>query len=1342
MASSSAFDETLEGLPVRVVDVYGAWSSLFIGSTIPLGRLEWIWNARGASVRESSLSAKAVFETSSTPALPKLATKQRAEEWYRKPYFHVFVIPIAELETTKETSGWPVVRQFVDFCRERSDEYIVAVVASEFVARQQRKLLERVRAEVNVSIRGRERVVTVPAATVTEDQKPITHLYNSPSHQDLLIKLRECSRSGVEARVQAYENELARLLAKRASRSFSFCTFFSAKEAMGFVFCQLGRRDIALKLLDELYASMLEIDGSNGAREFCKETPCAAASNVTNVNGKAYKSLFTDETITEIEMRTYLFARQTEIMLPDRKFADIAERGLKLITAISRRCIEEYASDKSPNAACFRDAWVFTAARALASTLAPAIPSSPPNANFLTPQLSTPKERHTARLIAGFHVHALKAFLGLAKMILPDVMAPKKDSDVSFDEKAKKKLLGTFSKELRTALGTPNNAEILFSEIANAAASLYEMGGRSRGAAALDGDAGVIRLRNGSLSEAEKLLNAQCSRFNDDYSWDDLHLRKRKELARAEKELDKVQEYLVSCLTMLFMTREVRKINGHSTKSQWCVDEEQEHAAMWAKEAYETAGRLPRVMKYDAEKLVAVSVRPNKANWCEGDSGEATVVIESDIPADVKLDYVFIELRGAVGGEKKGVSALRGDKSETPSSSRSAALVLKSKGDAVIVKPGSNDVKVYCSQVMGSGRYSVSLVGLFLGKLKLVKLAPKIETSPTVLMKASSTQKESIHKTASQTPPTDMGKAAVRFPCFFSKPRAVPVSLFIRQEAPFYLTPGPQQIVEIDVTSDAHGIAEGSSFSVHLRSEDAKEDEGIISLVDILSINEVKHGTEDNDDSPQPIYFKANAQDGRNISVTLEDEIPAKTSIVVRVSMRVPEGCTNPSDVEQAADANRILSAEFAGKELSNDSKRLFSCTAEHCISVLIPVSLSSRSDLHTRKSEVSHVSADSVVPAGTLVCTLQSKVVGSRSITLESASLDLPEWLQVSDGETAPYADLLPCTINHGGRFVFAFDVDVCSSKASPGMHQDSLSNVSESLSAMRHARISKGTVEESGQKSSVQPSPSMELEPIGDGDIGSDELPETSSAQSANIDSGTAPAATNAVAPANAVVDLSGGIGAHAGKAPNTDEAVLEEGSFATLRVHFTIEGIDGRTLVQQKISMHAFRPQPRMYRVERHCTEHVSAGEPVELTFCISVAASPLLPEQADTEILQYEINADPHHWIVAGRKRGRMRISREISDVGRATLLPLVTGRILVPDIRLYNEAGGKEGCVETFNECMQVIVLPCANVTAVCARRKSNKMDGVLVGGNVYGPSTGRLKAHMPAVVTFDSFFEP
>ena len=47
--------------------------------------------------------------------------------------------------------------------------------------------------------------------------------------------------------------------------------------------------------------------------------------------------------IAELDFRTYTFARQTTLLLAERKYAEVAERGLKFITTVSRRASQEIA---------------------------------------------------------------------------------------------------------------------------------------------------------------------------------------------------------------------------------------------------------------------------------------------------------------------------------------------------------------------------------------------------------------------------------------------------------------------------------------------------------------------------------------------------------------------------------------------------------------------------------------------------------------------------------------------------------------------------------------------------------------------------------------------------------------------------------------------------------------------------------------------------------------------------------------------------------------------------------------------------------------------------------------
>ena len=1383
----NALDEALEGLPVRIVDAFNLWPSLCIAQAIPLGRLEWIWSTRGSANRESSLTAKAVFRLLDPQELSEPPHSSRANEWFRKAYVHLLLVPIDELLSQRESPAWQYVRKFVEQCREKRFEYIVAVVADSETVKQNRKLMERVRADVNLA--RRERVVNVPALTLNHNQKLISHLYHSPPHQELLIRLRECTRDAVEVRVQQYEGELERLYPKRANPDWSFCYFFSVKEAMGFVFCQLGRRDIALRLLDELHAFMVEYDEKEGTRAFCNEPPCVAAKNASDISAKDYQKLFAENTITEMEMRTYLFARQTEIMLPDRKFSDIAERGLKLITAVSRRCIEEAAKNNNRSFSCFRDAWVFTAARNLASTLSPAIPSNVPDSTNMTPQLTTPKERHTARLIAGFHVHALKSFVGLAKVILPGTMVVVKEGDEIITDAQKREILKQLNKELCDALASSSRAEVMYSEIANAAASLYEMGGRSRGAAALDGDAGVIRLRNGSLNDAEKLLNAQCSRFADDYSWDDLHLEKRKELARAEKRLNKIQEYLVSCLTILFMTRASRKISSHSTQTDAQRTDEAELASKWAKEAYETACRLPRVMKYKAEKLFSVSMRHDIGNWFEGDPGKAIVVIRSDIPADIRIDSLFVEFRSAQqpsSPEKKLTTDGKKEKEPTSSCSlKSKTLTMKSKPVKILVHRGTNEIPVFSSEIPWPGRYSANLVALFIGKLKLVQIAPKPDSYPLVGMKGATTQKEALSKVANSTQQPDIGKPFVRFPAFFAEPRAIPASLNIVHDDTLFLVQGALQSVSVNVKSDIYGIDKGSTMSINFaftdellqETKNEADEDTKTPVIEVMAVYATESGEE-----TSSVLFACERKGRTSVEVTLNQSVKEGSTISAKLTITLPAKICSAGIESKAIDCS--VSAELKGKELSGSAKRDFMCSSKKSFSFINPLLFDSRVDLRAKSvvpTPALQMNEPDSTEGGLLLCTVRSRTPENRKITLQKAGLVLPHWLKLREDEAAAHEELLPFSIYEHTRFIFAFDVLVC---GAPVLQDDIAGS---NFIPRRYSRRSTDRVDfeklkhDLGSGSSPQritglantsdtestgldSSRSTDLEMAIQRDNGFSPMEGiTEDIEMTHEDEEMKPIEEELKSPKSPdapeigeVVDLSGGANSSTEKTKFLrSSAEYKEECSGTLRLEFGIDGVEGIAFVERAVRLHQFRPQRRTFRIERMCLQTIEAGESVEFGFCIAMTKNPNFVDGSggagDELELQYEIDADANDWIVSGMKRGVVGIMDGKSQLQKITLLPLTVGRVLMPIVRLFTVDGRAmpESSFENMNENMQVIVLPSTHVTSVCVEKSGDVAESAVRLASVASGAGAQDCAkddvpkahHMPEVVAFESFFD-
>ncbi len=352
-----------------------------------------------------------------------------------------------------------------------------------------------------------------------------------------------------------------------------------------------------------------------------------------------------------------------------------------------------------------------------------------------------------------------------------------------------------------------------------------------------------------------------------------------------------------------------------------------------------------------------------------------------------------------------------------------------------------------------------------MGKLKLVQVAPKLETSATVSVRGSASQKESFHKSASPTPPTDLGKAAVRFPCFYAKPRVVPTSVTIRQDIPIYLVQEPVQVVQVDVKSEIYGISKGALLQVNVRFEAEKETDEK-NILEFLDISRAEYGARDGEVLMSPVSFHCKTNEERQVEVVIDENVDAGSTLTARLSLQVPQGvCSRALDQKIANEPKCILRADLVGHELSSPSKRSFTCSTEGSVSVRIPVSIYAHSDLNTRSAEIipsTHGLDDSeVAEGGTLVCTLQSEVVGNQSIILQSASLDLPPWLQLCEGEYPPHADLLPCAVHNGCRFSFVFDVNVCTNRSSPGSQRDSfsLSNITESLSHRRFGRRSRSS-------------------------------------------------------------------------------------------------------------------------------------------------------------------------------------------------------------------------------------------------------------------------------------------
>lgn len=1371
MESAISVSCLLEGLPIWVNDDSSVWPTLRVARSVPLGRLEWIWSSRGASIRDTSTSARVLFNVfESAESLPE--AYDNCCDWFRNPYVFIFVTTVNDLDQTKKSATWARIHQFVDHCREKYFEYLIVLAATESELSKNKRLVDKLRTEVNLVSRGRERVVSVPPAAIQEELRPITHLHHSPSHQDLLARLRECMRDAVESRIQSYEQEVTRTYLNRSSSSWSFMSFFCMKEGMAFIFVQLGRKDLAVKFYDELYVTMTERN-ERGAGKFCDLPAAEAAAGVTNPDAREYRRFLMEGVITEIDFRTYLFSRQSWLLLEERKFSEVAERGFKFVTSSARRCAEEALTGQQGISGVFRDIWVFATARALAAALAPAIPSPTEAAHALSTQLSSSRERHTARLIAGFHISALKAFVSLAHVVHPGCLAQGDQKMVPGSEDLAQEALITSNEKLRNALSSREKAELLHSEIANAAASLYEMGGRARGAAALDGDAGIVRLRNGSHLEAEKLLSAQCSRFTNDIGWDDLHRRQRLQLAHAEKALDRVQEYLVSCLAMLYMTRTSRPLKFSAGSDVGSEDEISRSAEHWITETMSVASRLPRVMKYKAEKLFEVRVIRNDAAWREGDSGCAFVRIKSDLPTTILADTVLVEFKCCSSSTNAHKSALHHSNLESPrqhledeitspkgaSSSQSQKsisnaeqtdlLILSSK-ERVQLRTGMNDIPVSVDEILHSGTYKVSIVAIFLGNLKLVQTPSKASPHPIVTTKGQEGSKSSMSPMPNVMY-NDFAKGGVKFPLFFSSPRPASASLVVHDQVLYY-APNCVQLVRITISAGDQGIAKASRVTCSLLGPDATRMSSKCRFVQFIEVESQASETSLGEDMLRVIPLSG-AEDFFDCGeVTLQEELGPHEFVrrTLAIQLSTPRIPSSSTFWKEGDETSCKLHLQMSCCEKNSGSTRTFTCETNAGLTFVIPFDVSAHIESTAPWAGDSVSTAvennGSMSNAGTLLCSIRGRVLDQRKLTIINATLQCPAWLELRLDEPPPHTELLPATIGNACAFVCAFDLfgrddhDVkrhqfnvkAGHTADPSFGKGTIRRLPRmaDTNAMTGDNCGEWVANSVSDDSSSQ---SEQVIPLGGVGVDQSSISSSSSSMHVTGEEGD----HSELKEEQVVVDLSTpGRGSSRTSLHSSSFAESPE-SIATLRVEFRVDGIEGTASIDRRISVEAFREERKMYQIERDIQREGESGKVMNLRFSVQMTGGQLsrFCKEGDSSELQYEVDADPAVWLVVGRRRGKVNVSGTESANEATRLIPLLCGQHRVPCVRLFSTDGRGVPLsqYQNVNEYMQVAVRPCRTILSACEREEQKH--------GVANDSTRKAgRGGMPVVIAADSFF--
>uniref|UniRef100_A0A7S1THP0 TRAPPC10/Trs130 N-terminal domain-containing protein n=1 Tax=Compsopogon caeruleus TaxID=31354 RepID=A0A7S1THP0_9RHOD len=929
--------------------------------------------------------------------------------WHSRPYVYVFVVVAPDLDAYRESGPRKRLRQFCEACVESKVETIIiyappwepktsslssSVVTStssssskrfwdseDATTRAQRRVLEKLRAEVN-AIKAKDRIVVV------RTQQDFS--------SEFVPKLKECIREAVEVRLQAYEDEVHRVFSNRLLSDWSFHHFFLLKEGLSFLYVQLGRHDMALRCYDELAAHFSERDERENS--FGAVFGDDGAIGVTNAAAKDFRALINAGSITELDFRTYLFARQLELLDAEQKYSEIADRGKRFIALITKRSAEESARQTTMISSTFRDAWCYSASTALISILEPNVLSGP----LTDGALESAKDRNVARLVASLYVLAIKSFSELVAIHLPgsfsslNCVTDQEQSTVVGQECRSPSDTGVSNPELRIFLESVPLAESQFSKLSSRGAVLYELGGRPRSACSLSGNAGRVHLRNGSLEKARTQLSRQSQIFNHDHGWLALQIKGREDLASCEKLLGMQHEYLVSCINLLALFRDSY---CKPFVSDELIPKYQSQASRWAREVETVAKLLPPAgFRYGLNHLFDVYMMAHPTPWREGDEAHATIVIDSDLHCELSLDSataVFL-LRGQA--RNAGAVPALGPRSRSVgrASSKASSPSFEMKTvDPFKISYGFNQVKVKTADVPWAGSYDLSRINLVVGRLKLTWSSEKngLSLAGSGLLESSAS--------------TSMMARLDRQVSFRATPRPESAIVQVEQTRQLFFVAEAWQYICVSITSGPLGICAGAEMEVELSLPSDTISAASVSLMsgsaarnyvnngklqdswgDILSVNLV----DDSVTCGRIAFSEAWKENERRCGL-----------IAVAVSFVEPASLTPDSvhgDEFSSFDGlSCSIRCEFVGCEAKASNNREFECTVVENLRFLRPVSIGAR--LQTRGTNKALV-----------CCSLQYPHMSS-SVVVRDVNLSLPKW-GVADpcacGGILP-VELTPCS-------------------------------------------------------------------------------------------------------------------------------------------------------------------------------------------------------------------------------------------------------------------------------------------------------------------------------------------
>ncbi|XP_019456285.1 PREDICTED: trafficking protein particle complex II-specific subunit 130 homolog isoform X2 [Lupinus angustifolius] len=340
---------TFNHLVIAVEDVNDLWPTVknAFEARLPF-KMASLNNKTRNSIFVEKLPAEFILTTDSR--LRSRFPQEQLLSWFREPYATIVLVTCEDLDEFK-TILKPRLKLIVQ--NDEREWFIVFVSKAQPANDQAKKMAKKVYAKVEVEFSSKKRERCC---------KYDMHFPEANFWEDMESKILECIRNTLDRRVQFYEDEIRKLSEQRLMPVWNFCNFFILKESLAIMFEMAHLNEDALREYDELELCYLETVNMTGKqRDFGGADHGDDQAALLNPGKKTLTQMVQEDSFRGFEFRQYLFACTSKLLFKLNRPFEVASRGYSFIISFSK----SLESRERILPFCMREVWVITACLAL-----------------------------------------------------------------------------------------------------------------------------------------------------------------------------------------------------------------------------------------------------------------------------------------------------------------------------------------------------------------------------------------------------------------------------------------------------------------------------------------------------------------------------------------------------------------------------------------------------------------------------------------------------------------------------------------------------------------------------------------------------------------------------------------------------------------------------------------------------------------------------------------------------------------------------------------------------------------------------------------------------------------